>query len=137
MFRSTLPSGIARWIHRGVLSLTLLVGVGLTALMAAGSQTDASPRLQPPSDSPSATPVLTEARQTASELKQLHSLLVSWRGDLILEHYATGVTAGTLANIKSASKSVIAAGGYRHRPGPHLVGQRAHWDVLSGAPAGW
>ncbi len=33
---------------------------------------------------------------------------MSWRGELIAEHYATGVRASSLANIKSASKSIIA-----------------------------
>ena len=43
------------------------------------------------------------------DLPQLRSLLVSWRGELIAEHYASGVGATRLANIKSASKSIIAA----------------------------
>jgi CubicO group peptidase (beta-lactamase class C family) len=45
----------------------------------------------------------------ARRLTRLHSLLVSQRGDVVLEHYARGVTARKLANIKSASKSVISA----------------------------
>lgn len=77
--------------------------------MGASVQDASNRTAPPPSHSATAPPPLTEARKTASELKQLHSLLVSWRGDLILEHYASGVTATTLANIKSASKSIIAA----------------------------
>jgi CubicO group peptidase (beta-lactamase class C family) len=45
----------------------------------------------------------------ASSLPQLRSLLVSWRGKLIAEHYASGVHASTPANVKSVSKSIIAA----------------------------
>jgi CubicO group peptidase (beta-lactamase class C family) len=61
--------------------------------------------------SPATTPRLdlSEASRAAGELPQLHSLLVSWRGELVLEHYARGQRAGRLANIKSASKSIIAA----------------------------
>jgi CubicO group peptidase (beta-lactamase class C family) len=49
------------------------------------------------------------ARAAAAALPQMHSLLVSHRGQLVLEHYAKGHSAGRLANIKSASKSIIAA----------------------------
>jgi CubicO group peptidase (beta-lactamase class C family) len=49
------------------------------------------------------------ARAAAAALPQMHALLVSHRGQLVLEYYARGYSAGRLANIKSASKSVIAA----------------------------
>jgi CubicO group peptidase (beta-lactamase class C family) len=52
-------------------------------------------------------PELSNAAMAARELPQLHSLLVSWRGDLVLEHYAPKITASRRANIKSASKSII------------------------------
>jgi CubicO group peptidase (beta-lactamase class C family) len=55
---------------------------------------------------PSAT---LDLRAAAAELPQLRSLLVSWRGQLIAEHYARGVRPGAPANVKSASKSIIAA----------------------------
>ena len=55
------------------------------------------------------TPDLSSAANAAGDLEQLHSVLVSWRGRLVLEHYAPKITAGRLANIKSASKSVISA----------------------------
>jgi CubicO group peptidase (beta-lactamase class C family) len=54
-----------------------------------------------------ARPDLTGAARVAPELPRLHSLLVSWRGNLVLEHYARGVRSSRLANIKSASKSII------------------------------
>ena len=52
---------------------------------------------------------VVDLRASASQLPQLRSLLVSWRGELIAEHYAAGAAAGRVANIKSASKSIIAA----------------------------
>ena len=42
-------------------------------------------------------------------MPRLHSLLVSRRGELLLERYFNGTRATRLANIKSASKSVISA----------------------------
>lgn len=61
--------------------------------------------------SPQAPAVLDRAAvvRRASELPQLRSLLVSYRGALVLEHYATGVRPSSLANIKSASKSILTA----------------------------
>jgi CubicO group peptidase (beta-lactamase class C family) len=57
-----------------------------------------------------ATPgVLDEAARFAAEMPRLHSLLVSWRGGLLLERYYNGARATRPANIKSASKSVISA----------------------------
>jgi CubicO group peptidase (beta-lactamase class C family) len=61
-----------------------------------------------------AQPAAAEARfasvvSGARRLPRLHSLLVSQRGELVLEHYARGVTASRLANVKSASKSIISA----------------------------
>ena len=54
-------------------------------------------------------PSLDAAAQTASQLPRLRSLLVSHQGALVLERYYHGARATQLANIKSASKSVIAA----------------------------
>ena len=45
----------------------------------------------------------------AKDLPRLHSLLVSRRGELILERYYNGARATRPANIKSASKSIISA----------------------------
>src|SRR5689334_1933074 len=55
------------------------------------------------------TPNLDAAAKEASTMPRLHSLLVSWRGNLILERYFNGTQATRPANIKSASKSVISA----------------------------
>ncbi len=52
---------------------------------------------------------LDAAAKSAGELPRLRSLLVSHKGHLILERYYNGARAAQPANIKSASKSVIAA----------------------------
>ena len=54
-------------------------------------------------------PLLAEAGAAAAELDRIRSLLVSWRGALILERYYNGARATRPANIKSASKSLISA----------------------------
>ncbi len=58
----------------------------------------------------SAKPVsFDEAIQAAGKLPRIRSLLVSCRGELLLERYFHGARATTHANIKSAAKSVISA----------------------------
>ncbi len=54
-------------------------------------------------------PRFAEASRGAERLTRLHSLLVSQRGEVVFEHYAHGMTSRRLANVKSASKSVISA----------------------------
>ena len=49
------------------------------------------------------------ALAVAKDLPRLHSLLVSRRGELVLERYYNGARAARPANIKSASKSIISA----------------------------
>ena len=61
----------------------------------------------PPIAQVHATLDLSPAARAAGDLPQLHSLLVSVRGELVLEHYAPKINAARLANIKSASKSII------------------------------
>jgi CubicO group peptidase (beta-lactamase class C family) len=55
------------------------------------------------------SPRFEEALSVAADLPRLHSLLVSWRGELVLERYYNGFRASRPANIKSASKSIISA----------------------------
>jgi CubicO group peptidase (beta-lactamase class C family) len=50
-----------------------------------------------------------EALAVAKDLPRLHSLLVSRRGELVVERYYNGARAPRPANIKSASKSIISA----------------------------
>jgi CubicO group peptidase (beta-lactamase class C family) len=45
----------------------------------------------------------------AGELTRLYSLAVNWRGTTLVDEYFNGKTARHLANLKSASKSVLAA----------------------------
>ena len=78
--------------------MRLLFPAGIVALLAAGQIVAAQP-----------APSLEAAAKAASELPRLKSLLVSHKGSLILERYYNGTRASQLANIKSASKSVIAA----------------------------
>jgi CubicO group peptidase (beta-lactamase class C family) len=58
---------------------------------------------------PSAAQSLDPAVQAASELPRLHSLIVQHRGQVVLERYFNGRRATSLANVKSVSKSIIAA----------------------------
>jgi CubicO group peptidase (beta-lactamase class C family) len=55
------------------------------------------------------TTAFEPALAVAKELPRLHSLLVSRRGELVLERYFNGARAARPANIKSASKSIISA----------------------------
>jgi CubicO group peptidase (beta-lactamase class C family) len=52
---------------------------------------------------------LDEVAKAAAEMPRLHSLIVSWRGNVLLERYYNGARAARPANIKSASKSIISA----------------------------
>ncbi len=65
---------------------------------------------------------LDDAARAAADMPRLHSLLVSWRGNLLLERYYNGTRATRPANIKSASKSVISA----------LVGIAIDKNILTG-----
>src|SRR4051812_33000295 len=69
-----------------------------------GMPQQGTPGVPPPQAVPS-RPSALDLRAAASELPQLRSLLVSWRGELIAEHYARGTRPSGLANVKSASKS--------------------------------
>lgn len=55
------------------------------------------------------SPSLESAAKAGAALPRLRSLLVSHRGELVLERYYGGARATQAANIKSASKSVISA----------------------------
>ena len=52
---------------------------------------------------------LDAALDAATDLPRMHSLVVGWRGRIVVERYFNGIKATRLANIKSASKSVISA----------------------------
>ncbi len=79
-----------------------IVALGICATSIPGRANASSPQRQ-------TIPTLNEAVKAAGELPRLYSLLVSWRGQLILERYFNGRRASSPANIKSAAKSVISA----------------------------
>ena len=81
------------------LVLATAVVAGLCAAMP-GIHVSARELQRPPG------PALAAA---ASDLPQLRSLLVSRHGELVAEYYARGIGQARLENVKSASKSVIAA----------------------------
>ena len=54
-------------------------------------------------------PLESRREGRASQLPRLRSLLVSHKGQIVLERYFNGARAAQPANIKSASKSVISA----------------------------
>ena len=70
-------------------------------VIAAAMLASAPPRLH-------AQPAEFDLR-AASELPQLRTLLVSWHGRLAAEYHARGVRPDAPANVKSVSKSIIAA----------------------------
>ena len=79
------------------------------ALFAAYPTAQARPGAAGPARSSAKAPLTPGLTEAADSLPQLRSLLVQWRGELVAEHYARGVRPNGLANIKSASKSIIAA----------------------------
>jgi len=86
--------------------------VAVCALGAAPGRAAPAPWTNPPATGepdPAVAARLAQVAADAAELPRLRSLLVSWNGDLVLERYFRGTRAGTLANIKSASKSVMSA----------------------------
>jgi CubicO group peptidase (beta-lactamase class C family) len=92
--RFRVPDAI-RALTCACLALTLAVHSARAEQVAANRQTPPGP--------------LAEAEKAASELPRLHSLLVSWRGDVVLERYFNGARAARAANVKSVSKSIISA----------------------------
>jgi CubicO group peptidase (beta-lactamase class C family) len=71
---------------------------GLLAASPAGQAAPQTPRA-----------ALDDVRAAAAKLPRLHSLLVSLRGELVLEYYGKGIRPTRPANVKSVSKSIISA----------------------------
>ncbi|HUR34843.1 MAG TPA: serine hydrolase [Vicinamibacterales bacterium] len=90
-----------------VVALRIACGVVIMALalspLPAGGQAPRAPVPAGPS------PAAGGLAAAATALPQLRSLLVSHHGELIAEYYARGVRPTGLANIKSASKSLISS----------------------------
>ena len=89
------------------LGLALLV-VSLTAPVSAVRTSDARPSAR--SAAAAMDPeLLGNAVAVAADMPRLHSLLVARHGELLVERYFNGASERRLANIKSASKSVLSA----------------------------
>src|SRR5262245_20578655 len=92
----------------GVVKYLTLRGAIWLGVAAPARARSVTPRRGSP-DQGQAPTILAEASAAAAELDRIRSLLVSWRGSLIVERYYNGARASTPANIKSAAKSVISA----------------------------
>ena len=79
-----------------------LLGAAALCLLAGAFRTTTAQTTPTPFD-------VAAVEKAAGTLPRLHSLLVSWRGALVLERYYNGARATRPANIKSASKSIISA----------------------------
>src|SRR5262245_33073284 len=96
--RAETRHGVSRWLVLVLMTLGIsTMAVGTLAFQQHAMPTAAAVK----------PPIIADLRTAASELPQLRSLLVSWRGEMIAEHYAAGAGASRLANVKSASKSLI------------------------------
>jgi CubicO group peptidase (beta-lactamase class C family) len=90
------------------LLLLLLAGcdaardTGADAAAPAVATTAAAPRV-----SPADTVLLAQALERAAELPRLRGILVSQRGQIVMERYTAGAAADRATNVKSASKSVL------------------------------
>ncbi len=102
-------------IPRYQLAARTILALVLTASLVVASALNLPgriPAIQPQAKIPDDTiPAFKfgSAVERAGTLPRLHSLLVSWNGELVLERYYNGVRPNRLANLKSASKSVISA----------------------------
>ena len=85
---------------RAVAVLLATLAVGGLVVSAAGSR---------PATAPPGLPAETRDAivDRAGDLPRLRSLLVSIGGDLVEEHYFNGATERTVANLKSASKTIV------------------------------
>jgi CubicO group peptidase (beta-lactamase class C family) len=90
-------------IHRSSIGVAMLV-LALSGVSRAGE------------------PTFERTLEIAKGLPRLHSLIVSRRGEVVLEQYYNGARATRPANVKSVSKSVISA----------LVGVAVHRRLIPG-----
>jgi CubicO group peptidase (beta-lactamase class C family) len=114
---------LRRW--QAALSLVLAALAG-TAILS--SPTREPVVLGVPVSAPLAAPeplVLTDIAQFTATLPRLNSLLVSWHGKLVFERYFQRARGDRLANVKSASKSIVSA----------LVGIAIHRKLIAGVDA--
>jgi CubicO group peptidase (beta-lactamase class C family) len=98
--------------HWTIAGLLVVLGSGL-ALAALGrgeprADPGRTPQLAVAAPAPRPTVTFADVVARASTLPRLRSLLVSVDGQLVEERYFHGATAARAANLKSASKSIIA-----------------------------
>jgi len=113
-----------RWVFR--LGVSLLAALAAVTVSLALPGEVAAP--EPDRTHPAFTRPDLDFADVASEgegMPQLYSLLVNWHGRMLFERYFNGQRATSLANLKSASKSVIAA----------LVGIAIDRGILPGVDA--
>lgn len=88
---------------RRPLSLPALLGLGALACAAATTLARAQDGAAPPAFD------FSSAIASGAAMSRLHSVLVSWNGELVLEHYFNGNGPDGIENVKSVSKSLISA----------------------------
>jgi len=100
---------------RSILWTVVPLAIGMLAFLSLGPAEDPSQPLSlpaPPAPAAPAVPITVsfdEAVKAAGELPRLRSLLVSRRGELVVEKYYNGARASRPLNIKSVSKTVLSA----------------------------
>jgi CubicO group peptidase (beta-lactamase class C family) len=80
-------------------SITFIIGLSLSAAYA----------VQPADTTTPPAPGFAAAISRAETMPRLYSLLVSWRGSLVLERYFNGSGPEDVISVKSVSKSIISA----------------------------
>src|SRR5687767_2124055 len=93
-------------------ALLLLLLAGCDAARDTGAEADAAPPgtvevATAPRVRPADTVLLAQALDRAAELPRLRGMLVSQRGEIVMERYTDGAAADRTSNVKSASKSVL------------------------------
>jgi CubicO group peptidase (beta-lactamase class C family) len=73
-----------------------------------GTERVAAPPRPRPISAPDSS-LLRLMAERGDSLRRLRSLIVAWRGDVVLERYYNGATRTSPANIKSASKTIVSA----------------------------
>ncbi len=86
-----------------VIPLRTVATLAILALLAAPAPAQTQPLQTPPAIS------FDRALEEAAQLPRLHSLLIGWKGELLVEQYFNNTRPAGLANLKSASKSVMSA----------------------------
>jgi len=90
--------------YRKVVTKLTLVGVAAVLLSGIGHPVPAGAQ-----EAPKPEFQFDDALGMAGNMSRIHSILVSWNGQLVLEHYFNGTNPARANNIKSVSKSVISA----------------------------